>query len=83
MDPETCPPIIVVGNKCDLENERVVSQEQGRRLAQDFGPNAYFMETSAKADINVEEVRKLLSMFGLLIIFSVRFPGFSRGVSQN
>lgn len=56
VDPETCPPIIVVGNKCDLENERVVSQEQGRRLAQDFGPNAYFMETSAKADINVEEV---------------------------
>eukprot|EP00094_Tigriopus_californicus_P010672 TCALIF_10294-PB protein Name:"Similar to Ras-related protein O-Krev (Diplobatis ommata)" AED:0.17 eAED:0.17 QI:493/0.77/0.7/1/0.33/0.4/10/26/456 len=56
VDPETCPPIIIVGNKCDLEKDRVVSQEQGHRLADEFGPNVYFMETSAKADINVEEV---------------------------
>lgn len=46
-------PIIVVGNKCDLEHERVVSREEGMHLARQFG--CRFMETSAKQRINVEE----------------------------
>lgn len=29
--------VIVVGNKCDLEDERVVAAEDGRRLADDLG----------------------------------------------
>lgn len=45
-------PIIVVGNKCDLEGEREVSTEEGRKLARDFG--CRFIETSAKSRINVE-----------------------------
>ena len=28
--------MILVGNKCDLEDERVVSKEQGEELAQQF-----------------------------------------------
>lgn len=45
-------PIIVVGNKCDLREERVVSIEEGRALADSFG--CKFIETSAKSRINVE-----------------------------
>ncbi|KAK3707490.1 RAS1 protein [Vermiconidia calcicola] len=45
-------PIIVVGNKCDLESERQVSTEEGRQLARSFGCN--FIETSAKSRINVD-----------------------------
>lgn len=46
-------PVLVVGNKCDLENERQVSYEEGDMLAKSF--NCKFMETSAKQRINVEE----------------------------
>ncbi|KAI9367879.1 ras-like protein [Aspergillus egyptiacus] len=45
-------PIIVVGNKCDLEKERVVTEQEGEALAQQFG--CRFIETSAKSRINVE-----------------------------
>lgn len=46
-------PVLVVGNKCDLESERQVSYEEGLSLAQSF--NCPFLETSAKQRINVEE----------------------------
>ncbi len=45
-------PIILVGNKCDLEGERQVSREEGAQLARQFG--CKFIETSAKSRINVE-----------------------------
>lgn len=45
-------PIIVVGNKCDLENERQVSRDEGERLARSFG--CRFIETSAKQRVNVD-----------------------------
>jgi len=45
-------PIIVVGNKCDLESEREVSTEEGKQLARGFG--CKFIETSAKSRINVD-----------------------------
>ena len=32
--------MVLVGNKCDLEYERVVSAERGRRLADQLGKNA-------------------------------------------
>ncbi|CAI4064813.1 hypothetical protein SUVZ_08G1380 [Saccharomyces uvarum] len=46
-------PVVVVGNKLDLENERQVSYEDGLRLAKQL--NAPFLETSAKQAINVDE----------------------------
>jgi GTPase KRas protein len=46
-------PMIILGNKCDLENEREVPVAEGRELAKQLG--APFLETSAKARINVEE----------------------------
>lgn len=47
-------PMVLVGNKCDLEDERVVGKELGKSLANQF--NCSFMETSAKAKINVNDV---------------------------
>lgn len=47
-------PIILVGNKCDLEDERVVGKDQGQNLARQW--SCVFMETSAKAKVNVGEV---------------------------
>jgi len=46
-------PIIVVANKCDLENDRQVAGHEGRELAKSF--NCRFIETSAKQRINVDE----------------------------
>uniref|UniRef100_A0A3B4G4C4 Ras-related protein Rap-1b n=1 Tax=Pundamilia nyererei TaxID=303518 RepID=A0A3B4G4C4_9CICH len=51
-------PMILVGNKCDLEDERVVGKEQGQNLARQWN-NCAFLETSAKSKINVNEVRKI------------------------
>jgi len=58
-------PIVLVGNKCDLADERQVSTEQGKGLASSWG--CPFYETSAKKKINhetcfhelVREIRKL------------------------
>ena len=47
----------LVGNKCDLpDKDRVVSLEQVQEMAQKLGPNVSVMETSALAEINVNEV---------------------------
>lgn len=63
-------PMILVGNKCDLEDERVVGKEQGQNLARQWN-NCAFLESSAKSKINVNEV----CAHGLreLFIFSVTF----------
>lgn len=45
-------PIILVGNKCDLEDERQVSRQEGEALAREFGCKS--IETSAKHRINVD-----------------------------
>jgi len=47
-------PIMLVGNKLDLHEERSVDTETGRKEAEKWG--AAFMETSAKTDTNVESV---------------------------
>jgi GTPase KRas protein len=46
-------PMVVVGNKCDLEGEREVSRQEGEALAKSFG--CKFIETSAKSRINVDK----------------------------
>ncbi len=43
--------VILVGNKCDMEDERVISFERGKQLADSLGLE--FFETSAKENINV------------------------------
>jgi Ras-related protein Rab-8A len=44
---------MILGNKCDMHDRRQVSKERGEALAIEHGIK--FMETSAKASINVEE----------------------------
>jgi len=48
-------PIILAGNKCDLDSQREVSFEDGERLAKAWG-DCTFMETSAKNFINIDEL---------------------------
>ena len=43
---------MVLGNKCDLEEERQISKEQAEEFCQ--GINVNFIETSAKDNVNVE-----------------------------
>eukprot|EP00636_Phaeomonas_parva_P012025 CAMPEP_0118876434 /NCGR_PEP_ID=MMETSP1163-20130328/17132_1 /TAXON_ID=124430 /ORGANISM="Phaeomonas parva, Strain CCMP2877" /LENGTH=203 /DNA_ID=CAMNT_0006812043 /DNA_START=45 /DNA_END=656 /DNA_ORIENTATION=+ len=44
---------ILIGNKCDMEEKREVSRQDGEQLAAMLG--IQFFETSAKDDLNVEE----------------------------
>ena len=72
--------MVLVGNKCDLEEERVVGKDQGLNLARQFN-NCSFMETSAKAKIGVNDVSLLfvvLSSFAFLWLFFyiILFFGF-------
>ena len=47
---------VLVGNKCDIdESKRAVPYSKGQALANEFGIK--FFETSAKSNINVDEVR--------------------------
>jgi GTPase KRas protein len=46
-------PMVLVGNKCDLEDSRVVATSQGADLAKSFG--CPFIESSAKSRVNVEQ----------------------------
>ena len=51
-------PVVICGNKCDLEEKRVVSKTEGEELAQKL--NCIFFETSALANINIENAFRAL-----------------------
>merc|ERR1719163_2056754 len=51
---EAAPLIMLVGNKCDLTDEREVQNEMGTDMADQHGC-CDFLETSAKSQINVKE----------------------------
>ena len=53
----------LIGNKCDKENERQVSQNEAEQLAKE--KNLFFFETSAKND---ENVKKLFYYFTIKLI---------------
>lgn len=46
-------PIVICGNKCDLEEKRVVGKTEGEELAKKL--NSMFYETSALSNINIED----------------------------
>lgn len=65
---------MLLGNKCDMSDRRVVSKERGEKIAVDH--NIRFMETSAKANINVDKafydlaeaiLDKVLSFFTFIL----------------
>jgi len=47
-------PLLLVANKVDLEDKRVVSREEGEELATQY--RCPYMETSAKTRVNVPEM---------------------------
>ena len=47
-------PFVLVGNKLDLADERVVSKSEGKKLADELGVE--FFETSAKTGESVEQI---------------------------
>lgn len=49
-------PILLVGNKIDLHNDRVISTDAGKKLAQTWG--AHFLECSAKHNVDVQQIFK-------------------------
>ena len=44
----------MIGNKCDLEEQREVNYEEGEKFAQEN--NIHFNESSAKENININEI---------------------------
>lgn len=50
---------MLLGNKCELEEKRQVTREKGEQLAIEYGIK--FIETSAKASINVQEAFYMLA----------------------
>ena len=45
-------PMVIVGNKCDLELDRQVSRREGQEVAESFA--CPFFEASVKNNVNVE-----------------------------
>ena len=54
--PEGGVPVVLVGNKCDLESERAVTKEEGAAMAKSWGEDIPFFEASAKDKINDKEI---------------------------
>ena len=46
-------PIVLVGNKCDLEKERAITKDEGAKLARHWG--CPFMEVSALTPVNISD----------------------------
>jgi small GTP-binding protein len=53
-------PFVLIGNKIDLEDERVVSHEEGLNTAREL--KSLFTETSALRNINVQDTFKLIGI---------------------
>ena len=62
-------PVVFIGNKSDLEEKRQISKETGIDLAEKFGIENHFYETSCKTGENVEKaindlVNQIYEKFG-------------------
>jgi len=60
-------PVILVGNKLDLKDQRAVTREEGLELANNLSPDGVsYIETSAKNGENVGDAFKLIAYHYLL-----------------
>jgi small GTP-binding protein len=48
-------PMVLCGNKCDLNESRIVTTDQGQDMARRFN-NCVFIEASAKLKINIDRI---------------------------
>uniref|UniRef100_A0A7C9D7K4 Uncharacterized protein n=1 Tax=Opuntia streptacantha TaxID=393608 RepID=A0A7C9D7K4_OPUST len=69
---------MLVGNKCDLDNIRAVSIEEGKSLAEEHG--LFFMETSAKNSTNVKTafelvIKEIFNSLGRKVLNSDSYKG--------
>ncbi|MBY9011784.1 MAG: GTP-binding protein [Candidatus Lokiarchaeota archaeon] len=53
-------PFVLLGNKIDLEEERVVSKEEGLQKAKEL--KSFFIETSALNNLNVQDTFKIIGI---------------------
>ncbi len=53
-------PFVIIGNKIDLDDKRVITFEDGKRIAEKYGVE--YIETSAKDNKNVKKAFKLLAI---------------------
>ena len=74
---ESLVPVVVIGNKCDLEAERVVSPEQGFRFAASLG--ASFFETSPKFGINIDNALAFITKELIIYQGDVELDGEMKG----
>ncbi|XP_075233815.1 uncharacterized protein LOC142331670 [Lycorma delicatula] len=66
--------VILVDNKCDMEDERVISFERGKQLAEQLGIE--FFETSAKENVNVKVRYRLFGAFCNPYFIPPNLPAF-------
>lgn len=52
-------PMVLIGNKCDLNYQRQVEKIEGEQLAKKFG-NVNFLETSVRDDVNISKSFEVL-----------------------
>ena len=70
---------ILIGNKNDLENERVISKEEGQDFANRY--SMQFIETSAKMDTNVSEA--FLTLAKLMMEFNSNGKPMAQKKAEN
>ena len=78
---QNCDPdslvLVVACNKCDLEEQRVVSRQRTQQFCEKVG--AIMLETSAKENIGVDELFKRISEE----VYIRRKDEFTKGVNKN
>lgn len=70
--------LVLVGNKCDLLNERKVDSEEGRKYATTIG--ASYHETSALNDEGIEQVFLVIALGLLRYYFLYKISSFDYSV---
>lgn len=60
---------MLIGNKYDMQNNRIISTEQGEEIAQRY--KVPFLETSAKDNFNIDEAFNRMTK---LLLEKVRSP---------
>ena len=73
-------PIVLVGNKLDREKERVIDKSEAESLI--YGqPSSDFLETSAKKDINIDQI--FVRLFQLAKLPTEMSPSLHRRVTPS